>query len=162
MTENSDPTFLVREAQERQDPTILIPLFRFLTTNENALDLRQQLREVIVEPQHYETWFGWIMGRDSTIARSVAAIFLLLRDTDLCIEVFTKLTEMEATSIPFQVTYNSAEREFNLGLADFPGVPGWGVSHYGMDNPKTDQLLLALERYYAKAHQREVPPYFRK
>lgn len=122
------------------------------------LELRKQIGNEVIEPIYYDLLFEWMWHDDPAIARAVRTILLFLGDLNLQISLFTRLAQVDAHDVPFIITYNSSKKEFSIEL---PGSPGWGVSHYGRDDPQIDRLLEALERLYRKIHPGYIPPYFR-
>jgi len=148
----------IRRALESQSPEMLKGLFKPSLSWDEMLELRERVSRITIEPQHYSPIFDWLWHPDPLIARAARIFVHFGGDQNLHIEIFTRLAQVVGREMPFVVSYDVGEKEFSV---DLPGVPGWGVSHYGRDNPDTDRLLKALERIYANAHPTMIPPYFR-
>lgn len=155
--ERPSPETLVRSALASRDPTIITKLFDPPPTYDKMLRLRDQIKGVIIEPRDYHLMFDWLWHEDNKVASAIRMVVLWIGDMKFTIEIFSRLVQVEVQEVPFTISYNSSEGEFGVGL---PGVPGWGVSHYG-ESHDIDLLLQALEKVYATAHPAWVPPWFR-
>jgi len=158
MTEQYALEQMIRTVLETQNPVMLRDLFDPSLSHDETLRLREKVNRIKIEQCFYDLVFDWLWHTDPLVARAVRILVLWIEDRDLHIEVFSRLAQIPGLEIPFIISYDSTEKEFSVGL---PGVPGWGVSHYGRDNPDIDRLLETLERVYVIAHQGEAPPYFR-
>ena len=143
------PKWALQQALSRADPVILQELTSRFTSFDAMNELRRQLAGARIHEDSYDILLRWILHRDRSIARSAQIVVLLLGDAKLDAAIFHRLSEHPSKKPPFSVTYNSSEKEFGVEL---PGVPGWGVSHYGSDDPETDRLLHALEKFYSRHH----------
>jgi len=152
------PSQIIHDSLKRKDPTNLAKLVHRGLTYDQMLDLREQIGKEIIKPVHYDLLLKWMFHDNPAIARAVRIILLFISDTNLQIALFTRLAQPDVHDVPFAITYNHSEKEFGIEL---PKVPGYGVSHYGSDNPQIDRLLEVLERLYRKIHSGYIPPYFR-
>lgn len=150
---------IIQEAISNQNPAKLKEIFVPDMTWDNMLILRESINNITIEPRSYKTVFGWLLHDDSEIVRATGILALWISDLGFQTELFNHLAQIGTLKIPLTVKYNSAEKEFSIEIT---GVPGWGVSHYGKDNPETDRLLHALEKFYVHIHPEGVPSYFRR
>ena len=160
MAMERDPKSIIHEAIANHNPAKLKEVFVPDMTWDNMLILRESIGNMTIEPRLYKTVFDWLWHDDPDIARASEILALWISDLHFQAELFNHLAQLGTLKIPFTVDYNSAEKEFSI---DIPGVPGWGVSHYGRDNPNINLVLEALEKLYVRIYpEREAPPYFRK
>ena len=150
---------IIQEAIANQNPAKLKEVFVPDMTWDNMLTLRESISNITIEPRSYKTVFAWLLHDDPEIVRATGILALWISDLGFQTELFNHLAQIGTLKIPFTVNYNSAEKEFSI---EIPSVPGWGVSHYGKDNPDTDRLLHALEKFYVHIHPEGVPSYFRR
>lgn len=149
-----DPKRIIREAITNQHPTRLKEVFIRNMNWDDMLELRERIGNIVIEPGSYRTVFAWLSHDDPEIARAAGILALWISDLRFQVELFNYLTGIETPKIPFTVDYNSAEKEFNI---EMPGVPGWGISYYGRDNPSVDLLLHALKRVHNRIHSDTTP-----
>jgi len=142
---NINPVVIIRAALMERDPRILGDLAHTLSSWEGMLRMREGIRYLEVDPIDHEALFDWMWHEDQEIAARARTIVLLLHDLRLHNYVFARLAKFETAGIPFDITYNESEQEFLVGI---PGVPGWGISHYGGD----DSLLDSLEIIYSNTN----------
>lgn len=150
---------IIQEAVINQNPTKLKEVFIPSMAWDDMLILRERVGSIVIEPRFYKIVFHWLWHDDPQVARATAVLALWIDDVGFQAELFNHLARIKRRKIPFTIDYDSAEKEFNI---EIPGVPGWGVSHYGRDNPETDRLLHALEKYYCRLHPEKAPQFFRK
>lgn len=159
MATSINPGAMIRAALMERDPRILFDLSQLLSTREGMVDVREQIRGLTIEAGDYEVLWDWVWHNDPAIAERVRTVVLLLRNRQLDMDLFGRLARSESSEALFEIAYNSSEQEF---LVSLPGVPGWGISHYGRDDPEVDALLELLEKLYARANPGNHPPFFRQ
>ena len=159
MAAKINPVAIIRAALIERDPRILFDLSQLLSTWEGMVNLREQIYGLTVEPGDYEVVWDWVWHNDPAIAERVRTVVLLLHDMRLDIDLFGRQARSESGEVPFNVAYDVSEQQF---LVCLPGVPGWGISHYGRDDTEVDILLESLEKIYTKANPGNHPPYFRQ
>ena len=155
MVKEQSPKRIIQEAIANQQPAKLKEVFTPNMTSNDMLELRDRISNIVIEPRFYKTVFAWLSHDDPEIARATGMLALWIRDLGFQAELFNYFTQIGAPKGPFTVAYNSEEKEFGI---EMPGVPGWGVSYYGRDNPDVDLLLHALEKFYAHIHSKTTPP----
>jgi len=150
----------INDALLHHDPQKLTQLSEYFSTWDNLLKLREIISTLNINPNYYDVIFSWVWHEDQSIVKIVKTIVLFngVHALTTIIEYFLQHA-MNTADFPYDLSYNSSEKEFHI---DLPGVPGMGVSHYGRDDPETDRLLHALEQIYAKLYPDRIPPEFRQ
>lgn len=159
MGEDINPVVIIRAALMERDPRILEDLAHILSSWEGMLQVRDDIQYLAVDPVDHEALFNWMWHEDPEIAARVRTVVGLLHNIQLDIYVFARLAKFQSSEVPFDIVYNVSEQEF---LVCIPGVPGWGISHYGGDDAEVDTLLESLKIIYAKANPGNHPTHFRQ
>ena len=155
MVKKQNPKKTIQEAIANQHPAKLKEVFIHNMTINEMNTLRDRIRDIVIEPRFYQTLFAWLSHDDPEIARATRILALWIDDRGFTLTLYHYLTRIAASKIPFTVDYDSAEKEFHIGM---PGVPGWGLSYYGRDDPYIELLLHIFEKFYAHIHAEKHLP----
>jgi len=160
MSEEQSVMQVINDVFRYHDPQQLAQLSEYFSAWDGLLKLREIITGVNINPHYYDVIFSYFWHEEPNIAKMVRTIVLFNGGHTLTtlIEHFLE-HDMDTSDFPYNLSYNSSEKEFHI---DLPDVPGMVVSHYGRDNPDIDRLLSVLEKVYARLYPDRIPPGFRQ